>query len=70
MNEFGKQLVVVGVIIALVGVMLWTGLGKGWIGRMPGDIHHTRGNFSFYFPWVTCLVVSLVLSLLLWLFRR
>lgn len=70
MTELGKILVVVGLAIAAVGLLLWSGLGKGWLGRLPGDIHYTRGNFSFYFPLVTCLLLSLVLTMLLWLFRR
>ena len=70
MHEMGKLLVVVGLVLVAVGVLLWSGLGRGWLGRLPGDIHYTRGNFSFYFPVVTCLVLSVVLTLLLWLFRR
>jgi uncharacterized protein YybS (DUF2232 family) len=69
MNEVGKVLVVIGVGVALVGVLLWSGVGRGWLGRLPGDIHYSRGNFSFYFPVVTCLLLSLLLTLLLWLFR-
>lgn len=70
MNELGKLLVIVGLIVAAVGVLLWTGVGRGWFGRLPGDIHYTKGNFSFYFPVVTCVVLSLLLSFLLWLFRK
>ena len=70
MNELGKMLVMVGVFIALVGLMLWTGIGKGWLGRLPGDIHYSRGNFTFYFPLVTCVLVSLLLTLILWWFRK
>jgi uncharacterized protein YybS (DUF2232 family) len=70
MNEMGKYLVIVGLLIAAVGVLLWSGVGKGWLGRLPGDINYTKGNFSFHFPIVTCLIVSVVLTLLLWLFRK
>ena len=70
MNDLGKFLVVAGLAIAALGLLLWSGLGKGWLGRLPGDIHYTRGNFSFSFPIVTCLILSAVLSLLLWLFRK
>ena len=66
----GKVLVIVGIVIAAVGALLWSGIGKGWLGRLPGDIHYTRDNFSFHFPIVTCLLISLILSLLLWLFRK
>lgn len=70
MNEPGKFLVVVGLLIAAVGALIWSGFGKGWLFRLPGDIHYTRGNFSFYFPLVTCILLSLVLTFLLWLFRK
>jgi uncharacterized protein YybS (DUF2232 family) len=70
MNEMGKYLVIAGLLIAAVGVLLWSGVGKGWLGRLPGDINYTKGNFSFHFPIVTCLIVSVVLTLLLWLFRK
>jgi len=70
MKEFGKLLVITGLMLAAVGVLMWTGWGRGWLGRLPGDIHYTRGNFSLHFPIVTCLLLSLVLTLLMWLFRR
>ena len=70
MNELGKMLVVIGLVIAVVGALLWAGVGKGWLGRLPGDIHYTRNNFTFHFPLVTCLLLSLLLSLVLWLFRK
>ncbi len=60
----------VGLLIAGVGFLLWIGLGKGWLGQLPGDIRVSRGSFSFYFPLMTCIVVSVVISLLFWLFRR
>jgi len=70
MNEIGKTLMFFGLLIAAVGALLWSGIGKGWLGRLPGDIHYSKGNFSFYFPIVTCIVVSLVLTFILWLFRK
>lgn len=70
MRDVGKLLVLVGLLTAAVGWLLWSGWGRGWLGRLPGDIHLTRGNFSFYFPLATCLLLSVVLTLLLWLFRR
>ncbi len=70
MNDLGKFLVIAGLLLAALGALLWSGLGKGWLGHLPGDIHYTKGNFSFYFPIVTCLLISLILTLLLWLFRR
>ncbi len=70
MSELGKLIFICGVVLALVGLALWTGVGKGWFGKLPGDVHISRGNFSFYFPVVTCLLISLILTLVLWLFRR
>ena len=70
MNEFGKLLFVAGLILAAVGLLLWSGFGRGWLGRLPGDIHYSKGNFSFYFPIVTCVLLSLLLTLLFWLWRR
>ena len=70
MSELGKMLVIVGAGIALVGLLLWTGIGKGWLGRLPGDFHYARGNFHFYFPLTTCIVLSLLLTLIFWLFRK
>lgn len=70
MNELGKTLVIAGLVLAAVGVILWSGIGRSWLGRLPGDISFHRGNTSFYFPVVTCLLVSVILSLVLWFFRR
>jgi hypothetical protein len=69
-NELGKFLVLVGVTLVVTGALLWSGFGKNWLGRLPGDIHYTRENFSFHFPIVTCLLLSAVLTLLLWWFRK
>lgn len=70
MNDLGKFLVIAGLVIAGIGVMLWFGLGKSWFGRLPGDIHYSKGNFSFHFPIMTCLLISLALTLLFWIFRK
>ena len=70
MNELGKLLVVAGLLLAAAGALLWSGFGKGWLGRLPGDINYSKGGFSLHFPVVTCLILSAVLTLLLWLFRK
>ena len=70
MTELGKVLVVVGLGLAAVGLAVWFFGGKGWLGRVPGDIHVSKGNFQFYFPLATCLLISVVLTVVLWLFRR
>jgi len=61
---------VAGLVIAGLGVLLWSGGARGWLGQLPGDIQYNKGNFSFHFPIVTCLLISAVLTLLMWLFRR
>lgn len=70
MSEFGKFLVIVGVVIVLIGLVFWTDLAPKWLGRLPGDIRIERGNSAFYFPIVTCIIISIALSLILSIFRR
>ena len=70
MNDLGKSLVVMGLVVALVGVVLMLAGRVPWLGRLPGDIYVQRGNWSFYFPLMTSIVVSVVLTLLFWLFGR
>ncbi len=64
------MLVVFGIVIVLLGLALWSGVGSGWLGRLPGDIRIERGHVGFYFPIVTCIIISIVLTLLMSLFRR
>lgn len=66
----GKLLMLCGLGLLLLGALLTFGDKLGWLGRLPGDIRIERGNFSFYFPLGSCLLLSAVLSLLLWLLRR
>jgi len=68
--EIGKFLIIIGAVIVLLGGLLWSGFGAGWLGRLPGDIRIERGNMAFYFPVVTCIIISIVLSLIFSLFRR
>jgi len=70
MRELGKFAVVIGIVITLMGLVMWSGFAPRWLGRLPGDIRIERGNSAFYFPIVTCIIVSIVLSLLLSIFRR
>jgi hypothetical protein len=70
MSEVGKVLVVIGLFAAAVGALLWSGAGRGWLGRLPGDIHYSRGNFTFYFPLMTSLLLSIALTVILWLLRK
>lgn len=73
MNTFqsmGRVLIVLGVVIILLGVLLTFRDKLPWLGRLPGDIYIKRENFTFYFPLATCILISVVLSLLLRLFRK
>jgi hypothetical protein len=65
----GRWLVVIGLALVVLG-LLWPRLGKLGFGRLPGDFVIERGDFHFYFPIATCLVISLVVSLILWLLNR
>jgi hypothetical protein len=64
-----KALIVLGSILLAAG-LLWPWLAKLGLGRLPGDIRIETEGGGFYFPLVTCIVISIVLSLLLWIFRR
>jgi hypothetical protein len=70
MRDLGRTLAILGGVIMIVGIVLWSGFGASWLGRLPGDIRIERGNSAFYFPIVTCIIVSIVLTLLMSLFRR
>ncbi|WP_243372999.1 DUF2905 domain-containing protein [Geotalea sp. SG265] len=70
MNGIGKALIYMGLIIAAIGVVVTFADKLPWLGRLPGDIHIKRENFTFYFPLATSIIISVLLSLILWLFRR
>ena len=70
MQEIGKLLAIFGGLILLLGLALWSGFGAGWLGRLPGDIRIEREHSTFYFPIITCIIISIVVSLILSLFRR
>jgi DUF2905 family protein len=65
----GRWLVAIGLVLVAIGLS-WEWLGKLGLGRLPGDVVIQRGSFSLYFPIVTCLIVSVVLSLIFWLLNR
>lgn len=69
MRDAGRLLMVAGAVLLLLGLAM-TFAGKTPLGRLPGDILYRRGNFTFYFPLMTSLLLSVLLMLLLWLFRR
>jgi len=69
-QDFGKLLCIAGLVLIVLGAVLWKTGGLGGFGRLPGDFVFHKGHSSFYFPLVTCLLLSLLLTLLAWLFRR
>jgi len=70
MSEFGKTLIFFGLILVIVGVILSLSGKLPWVGNLPGDISIQRGRFTFYFPVTTCVLISLIVSLVLYFFRR
>ncbi|MFH1147073.1 MAG: DUF2905 domain-containing protein [Pseudomonadota bacterium] len=69
-SQLGKLLVLFGLVIAVIGLIVILGGRVSWLGRLPGDIYIKRKNFTFYFPLATSLLVSLIITLILMLFRR
>jgi hypothetical protein len=69
-GNLGKVLVIVGIVFVVLGFLLILGDKIPWIGKLPGDIYIKRDRFSFYFPIVTCIIISLILTLLFSLFRK
>lgn len=70
-NSLGKNLIIIGVFIILAGIIIYFFHDKlQWIGKLPGDIRVEKENFRFYFPFTTMLLASLIVSLLIRLFRN
>ena len=66
----GKFLMIIGAVVLALGFILWTGFAPKWLGRLPGDIRIEREHGAFYFPIVTCIIISITASLLMAIFRR
>lgn len=66
----GKSLIILGILLILAGVLITWGGKIPLLGRLPGDLRIERDNFTFYFPLGTSIIISIVLSLLFWMFRR
>ena len=64
--DFGKTLIIIGLVIAIVGILLVMGGKIPWIGRLPGDLTIKGEKFTFYFPIATSILISVVLSLVFW----
>jgi hypothetical protein len=71
MNGPGRTFIVLGLFLLATGLLInFAPKLPPWLGRLPGDITFKRGDFGFYFPLATCLLLSAVLSFVLWLFRK
>jgi hypothetical protein len=70
MGALGKLLILFGVFIIIIGILLLLGEKIPWLGRLPGDIVIKRDKFTFYFPIATSILISIILTLLFWIFRK
>lgn len=70
MNGLGKSLILMGLVLVVIGALLTLAGKIPWLGRLPGDIYIKRENFTFYFPLATSIIISVILSLILWFLRR
>ena len=70
MSDWGRLLVIVGSVLLILGLILWLSPKIPWLGKLPGDITYKRDNFTFYFPLGTCILLSVILSLILYFFRK
>jgi len=70
MNTISKALIIFGIIFILAGIAFQFGPRIPWLGRLPGDIYIKRENFSFFFPLTTCIIISIVGSLIFYLFGK
>lgn len=70
MNALSKALIIFGTVLILAGVMLQFVPGIPWPGKLPGDIRVKRENFSFYFPFSACIIISIIISLIFYLLGK
>lgn len=69
-ESLGKVLIIVGVILIAVGIILIFGFKIPYIGKLPGDIYIKKDNFSFYFPLTTSIIISIILTVLYYIFKK
>ncbi|RNI29112.1 DUF2905 domain-containing protein [Rufibacter latericius] len=71
MQPLGKYLVILGIVIVVIGLIIWVaGPKMGWFGHLPGDVRVERPGFKIFAPFTTMLLLSILLSLVLWAIRR
>ncbi|MEE9605746.1 MAG: DUF2905 domain-containing protein [Candidatus Scalindua sp.] len=69
-TDFGKLFIFIGLLLVVIGFVFIIGNKIPFIGKLPGDIVIERRNFNFYFPITTCIIVSIILSLIFWLLGK
>jgi len=67
---FGKVLIILGIVMVIVGLIIVLGPGIPFFGKLPGDIYIKKENFRFYFPLTTCIIISIIFSLVLFIINR
>lgn len=70
MPALGRMLIIIGIILVIIGFAFIFSDRISFLGRLPGDIYVKKERFSFYFPLTTSIIVSIILSLIFWLFRK
>lgn len=71
MQNIGKYIIIIGIILIVAGLIIWLfGDKLNWFGNLPGDIKVKKENFSFYFPLTSMILISVVLSLIIWVIRK
>ena len=70
LRPLGKAFIFAGIVFILIGILLFWGGKIPLLGKLPGDIHIKRDNFQLYFPLATCLLLSLIIIIVIALFRR
>jgi hypothetical protein len=70
MPGFAKTLIFIGILLVVIGVIFSLGGKVPWLGRLPGDLMIEREGYTYYFPLTTCILISVIISLVLYFFRR
>ncbi|MBS1257578.1 MAG: hypothetical protein MAG551_00622 [Candidatus Scalindua arabica] len=69
-GDIGKIIIYIGLFLVVIGFIFMLGSKLPFIGKLPGDIAIERKNYNFYFPVTTCIIISIILSFVLWLFNK
>ena len=70
MAGFGKSLIYLGIVLVMLGLLFSLGGKVPWLGHLPGDIYIRRERFTFYFPVTTCVLISIIITLIVYFFRK